>query len=366
MADFREYNKNRRDNRERDRGYGRGRDTSVPFDPKTIKSINAAAFMQSEINNKVVAKMDIATPGGNRIEVSGNQLNLFTLTPRKPLIDCPYVQLRPSYEDAVNKTEECITRVCTKDDSLVMCQMTTEKVASGECIGRKTPITSLEFYIVTNAFVKNNGDEGEEIKFTMFNKITNVFTNIILTDSSDPEKAKSLWNLYNAIKAGNVRTPSIPKPGNLLFYTLFSGEVSVKIETITGEIIEGIVKNYDLPTGHVPSLNIYVKQQDSVGSVGDKNSVGDGDKLRVVSLYMISTIIVNKYSIPDMLGRRAFELGIRGHIVIPHKGNNSIYDYCHSHIDGKDQEIRLDGNVIPFDILNKHDVELTQLVRTIR
>ncbi len=326
---------------------GRGRDTSV--DPKKIKSVNAEALMQSQINNKVVEKMEIATPGGNRLEVSGNQLNLFTLTPRKPLIDCPYVQLKPSYEDAVTKDGECITRICTKGDTTVMCQMSTEKVASGECIGRKTPITSLEFYIVTNAFVKNNDNEGEEFKYVMFNKITNIFTNIALKDHSDPDKNTSLWNLYNAIKAGTVQTPSIPKPGNLLFYTLFSGEVSVTIETITGEVIKGVVKNYDLPTGHVPSLNVYVD-----------------NTLRIVSLYMVSTLVVHKYSIPDMLSRRAFELGIRGHVVIPHKQNNSIFDFCARHKSGKDQEIRMDGNVIPFDILSKHDVELTQLVRTIK
>lgn len=342
-------NRDRRDFRNNERNFrGRGRDTSH-IDPKKIKSINAEALMQSKNNNKVVEKMEIATPGGNRLELSANQLNLFTLTPRKPLIDCPYVQLKPSYEDVVTKAGECITRICTRGESPVMCQMSTEKLASGECIGRKTPITSLEFYIVTNTFIKNNGNEGEEFKLAMFNKITNVFMNIALVDSTDLEKNTSLWNLYNAIKAGNVQTPSVPKPGNLLFYTLFSGEVSVTIETITGEIIEGTVKNYDLPTGHVPSLNVYI-----------------GDTLRVVSLYMISTIFVHKYSIPDMLSRRAFELGIRGHIVIPHKGNNTIYDYCNRHKSGKDQEIRMDGNVIPFDILNKHDVELTQLVRTIK
>lgn len=343
----RDFRNNERNN---DRNFrGRGRDTSVPIDPKKIKSINAEALMQSKINNKVVEKMEVATPGGNRLELSGNQLNLFTLTPRKPLIDCPYVQLKPSYEDMVTKSGECITRICTKGESPVMCQMSTEKVASGECIGRKTPITSLEFYIVTNAFVKNNDNEGEEFKFAMFNKITNIFTNITLIDHSDPEKNISLWNLYNAIKAGTVQTHSIPKPGNLLFYTLFSGEVNVTIETITGEVIEGTVKNYDLPTGHVPSFNIYVD-----------------DTLRVVSLYMVSTLIVHKYSIPDMLSRRAFELGTRGHVVIPHKGNNTIYDYCRRYKTDKDQEIRMDGNIIPFDILSKHDTELTQMVRTIK
>lgn len=332
---------------------GRGRDTSVPIDPKKIKSINAEALMQSEINNKVVERMEVATPGGNRLDVTGNQLNLFTLTPRKPLIDCPYVQLKVSYGDIVTKAEECITRVCTKGDILATCNMSTEKLVSGECVGRKTPITSLGFYIVTNAFVKNNDNEGEEIKFAMFNKITNVFTNITLVNNSDPEKVKSLWNLYNTIKAGTVQTPSIPKPGNLLFYTLFSGEVSVTIETITGEIIKGIVKNYDLPTGHVPSLNVYIEGE-------------NGNTLRIVSLYMVSTMIVHIYTIPDILSRRAFELGIRGHIVIPHKGNNTIYDYCNRYKSGKDQEVRLDGNVIPFDVLNKHDIELTQLARTIK
>lgn len=348
---FKDHNRGNRDRRDfesNERNFrGRGRDTSV--DPKKIKSINAEALMQSKTNNKVVEKMEIATPSGNRLDVTGNQLNLFTLTPRKPLIDCPYIQLKPSYEDIVSKSGECITRICTKGDTLVMCQMSTEKVASGECIGRKTPITSLEFYIVTNAFIRNNGNEGEEFKFAMFNKITNIFTNITLRDNSDPEKNMSLWNLYNAIKAGTVQTHSIPKPGNLLFYTLFSGEVSVTIETITGEVIEGVVKNYDLPTGHVPSLNVYV-----------------GDTLRIVSLYMISTLVVRKFSIPDILGRRAFELGTRGHIVIPHKQNNAIFDFCARYKSGKDQEIRLDGNVIPFDVLNKHDVELTQLVRTIK
>jgi hypothetical protein len=357
---FKEYqqnrgNRDRRDSRNNERGEfrGRGRNTTPPIDPKKIKTINAEALMQSQINNKVVEKMDIATPGGNTLEVVGNQLNLFTLTPRKPLIDCPYVQLKVSYEDITKKFGECITRVCTKGETLEMCQMSTRKLEEGECIGRKTPITSLEFYIVTGAFVKKNNDEGKEFRFCMFNKLTNVFTNIALKDSSDLEKATSLWNLYNAIKAGTVQTPSIPKPGNLLFYTLFSGEVTVTIETITGEVIKGVVKNYDLPTGHVPSLNLYVE--------GETGSV-----LRVISMYMVSTLIVHKYVIPDILSRRAFEFGMRGHVVIPHKGNSVIYDYCRRYRMDKDQEIKLDGNIVPYDVLNKHDTELLNLSRTIK
>lgn len=352
------FDKDDRENRSRGRRYEsndrnfrvRGRDSTSYIDTKKIKTVNAEALMQSQMNNKVVERMEIATPGGNRLDVSANQLNLFTLTPRKPLIDCPYVQLKVSYENANTKTGEYITRVCTKGEKLVVCQMSTEKLISGECIGRKTPITGLAFHVVTNVFIKTNDNEGEEFKFAMFNKITNIFTNITLRDSSDPEKAKSLWNLYNAIKAGTVQTPSIPKPGNLLFYTLFSGEVHVTIETITGEIIKGIVKNYDLPTGHVPSLNIEV-----------------GDTMRVVSLYIVSILIVHKYSIPDVLSRRAFELLLRGHIVIPHKSNNVIYDYCRRYRMDKDQEIKMDGNIGgSYDILNKHDIELTQLVRTIK
>lgn len=354
------YEENRYINKDRRFGHnkrnfgGRGRDTSVPIDPKKIKSINAEALMQSQMNNKVVEKMEIATPGGNMLEVVGNQLNLFTLTPRKPLIDCPYVQLKPSYENAETKEGECITRVCTKDEKPSMCQMSTEKLASGECIGRKTPITSLEFHIVTGAFVKKNNDEGEEFRFCMFNKITNVFTNISLKDNNDPIKNTSLWNLYNSIKAGNIGIVSVPKPGNLLFYTLFSGEVVVEIETITGETLKGTVKRYDLPTGHVPSLFLHVKGEDGK------------ETLRIVSLYLISTLVVYRYKILDVLKRRAFELGLRGHIVISHSGNNTVYDYCNRHMTDKDQQIRLDGNVIPYDPLNKHDIELTQLVRTIQ
>lgn len=362
MNNFRDYQREKENGRDR-RGFGnnnrdfggRGRNTSVTFDAKKIKTVNAEALMQSQINNKVVEKMNVATPGGKRLEITGNQLNLFTLTPRKPLIDCPYVQLKVTYEDITKKFGECITRVCTKGETLEMCQMSTWKLESGECIGRKTPITSLGFHIVTNAFVKDvdTGNEGEEFKFVMLNKITNVFTNLTLRDNKDVEKSTSLWNLYNAIKAGTVQTPSIPKPGNLLFYTLFSGEVTVTIETITGEEIKGVVKSYDLPTGHVPSLNVYVEGE-------------NGNVLRVVSLYMVSTLIVHRYTIPDVLSRRAFELGTKGHIVIPHKGNNTIYDYCNRHKTDKDQEVRMDGNVIPYDALSKHDIELTKAIRTIK
>lgn len=347
---------NRRNNRRSiDRRYSkppriRGKEVET-VDLTNVKHINEDAISRSVYNNMIVDRLEFADPSGRYCSVAGSQLLLYTLTPSKPLIDCPYISLKVTHDITMDKRGDCITRLCTfnkEPGETNMCYITIDKIANGLCVGKKTYLSSHEFWIITGGHIQIDDDD-REFKIGFFNKNINSFLKEEFRENPDVDKAKVLWNLYNAMKSGTVKSPTVPKPGNTLFYTLFSGIIDVDIETITGDNIKGTVKGYELTPGGSPSLNVWVTQE----------------KLRVVPLYTIAVLIVNKYDIPDMLSRRAIELTIRGHIVIPHRGNNSIYDYCKSYKRFKDQEIKLDGNIVPYEQLDKHDMEVSKIVRSI-
>lgn len=344
----RNFRDNRRDFRKPRRPYGK--DTE-DIDLTKIKMVNEDAIKRSEYHNNIVDRLEFSTPSGKYCTVSGHQLLLYTLMPSKPLIDCQYIRLEVAYEDA-EKKKGCIIRLCgfnkTPKDPLEICQVTIEKIAKGMCVGRKTHVASHEFWVVTGGHMQID-EVGKEFKIIFVNKNANALIKEELRLASDPLKAKSLFNLYNAIKTGSVKLPSIPKPGNILFHTLFSGIVNVDIETITGETFKGVVKGYELTPGGSPSLNTWITEE----------------KLRVVPLYTIATMLVEKYQINDMMRRRTLELTLKGHIVIPHPATNSIFDSCKRYMKPKDQEIKLDGTITPFDNLDKHDTELSNVIRTI-
>lgn len=345
----------RNDGRNMDRRYNRpprihGKDVEA-LDLTKVKRINAEALARSVFNNMIVDKLEFSNPSGNYCTVSGNQLLLYTLTPSKPLIDCPYISLKVTHEITMDKHGDYITRLCTfnkKPGETDMCYLTIDKIASGLCVGKKTYLSSHEFWIVTGGHIQID-EEDREFKIGFFNKNANSFLKEEFRENPDNDKAKVLWNLYNAMKTGIIKSPTIPKPGNNLFHTLFSGIVDIDIETITGEKIKGVIKGYELTPGGSPSLNVWISQE----------------KLRVVPLYTIAVMIINKYDIPDMLSRRTVELITNGHVVVPHRANNTIYDYCKSYKRFKDQEIKLDGNISPYEQLDKHDMELTKIIRSI-
>lgn len=333
--------------------FGRGKD-SVEIDLTKVKMVNEDAIKRSEYHNKIVDKIEFISPSGRFCFVSGNQLLYFTLTPTKPLIDCHYIKLVKTVEtidNAKNKNDIYFIRACSlnKKEGEIFdnCHMTNQKIADKKCVGKKFQTSSLEFWIITNGFIQDEDNE-KEFKIGFFNKIANGFIKEEFRDNGDNLKTKSLYNLYNAIKTGSIKVISIPKPGNTLFHTIFSGIVKIDIETITGDNLKGTVKGYEFSPGGYPSLNIYIE-----------------DKLRIVPLYIIATMIIEKYEVNDILSRRAIELTMKGHIVIPHRGNNVIYDYCNRYKTDKDQEIKLDGTMIPFNQFDKHDIEIKNIIRNI-
>ena len=124
----------------------------------------------------------------------------------------------------------------------------------------------------------------------------------------------------------------------------------MEIETIRGDILRGVVIGYEFTPGGHPSLNLFFKEDEV-------------EKLRVLPLYTICMMVVYNYKTNDILGSRAIDITLAGHIVIPHRGNNKIYDYCKMGKTGKEQEIKLDGTVSPFDQLDKHDLEIKRMIR---
>lgn len=346
MRDYR--NNNRKKNYKQNNNPIRYGINTVEIDQKKIKTVNEEAIKRSEFNNKIVDKMVFYSRTGKYCTISGNQLLYFTLTPTSPLIDCPHIRLKMTYGGENNK-EPCTTRLCNlnnKDNggNLEICQMSIQKIADGKCIGKKFQGASIEFWIITNGYMEED-DNKREVKIVFLNKNLQFENGGEFRDNKDPIKSKGLWNLYNSIKTGNVKVTSIPKPGNILFHTLFSGIVDVDIETITGEELKGTVKGYEFTPGGHPSLNLWI-----------------GDKLRIIPLYTISVMVVKKYDLNDILSRRVVELTLNGHIVIPHRMNNKIYDYCKRNKMDKDQEITLDGMIKPLETLDKHDIELQKLI----
>jgi hypothetical protein len=150
----------------------------------------------------------------------------------------------------------------------------------------------------------------------------------------------------------------LPKPGNdVIFHTLFCGDVECEIETIGREILKGTVKGYHNPTGGVPSLFLWT---------GD----GNNRELHETLLDNISMIIVNKYVLKERIRRWAMEMILKGHVVIVHPiGSkvepNTIFDYCKSKKLGRQQIIRNDGMIEPEDKFDEHDKELRSIIDAI-
>lgn len=357
--DNRNYRNNRRNDTRIRKNFGRGKD-SVEIDMTKVKHVNEDAIKRSEQNNKIVDNIVLSSPSGRYITLGGNQSMYFTLMPTKPLIDCKYIRLLETVEirdDAKNKKNIIYVRGCTLgkkyDEIPGICSLSNEKIAEKKCFGNKFQGASIEFLVVTGGFIQIDDIE-KEFKVAFLNK-NNTFLKEEFRDNLDTLKNKSLWNLYNAIKSGNVKTWTVPKPGNTLFHTMFSGEVDVEIETITGDIIKGVVKGYEFTPGGHPSLNLIMKEQGQDGQVQEKP--------RVVPLYTISVMLIYKYKTDDILSKRAIDLTLKGHIVIPHRGNNTIYDYCKRSKSEKEQEIKLDGTILPFDQLDKHDLEIKSIIK---
>ena len=317
------------------------------IDLTKMKKVNVEAIERSKFNNMLVKKLNYYNKSGTYCTISGGLLSIFTLTPSKALIDCNYIRLKVTKGED-EKRQECITRICVLNpERLELCRLTVEKINEGKCFGRKSFVTSHEFWVVTNGTLSCE-DKKTEFKIGLFNyNMPNGFTDQEFDVNPNKQKAESLRNLYEKMKAGIISSPTVPKPGNIIFHTLFSGEVSIDIQTIMGESIKGTVKGYNLPPGGTPSLNVWISE----------------NKLKVIPLYMVESMITNDYKIIDVMRRRTLSLLMNGHIVIPHEGNRTIYDYCKSAFKGKEQAISIDGNVIPRDFADTHDMEIDKIIK---
>ena len=251
----------------------------------------------------------------------------------------------------INKKEVYYIRGCTynkKEGEIPdICNIGNKRIQEQKCVGNKFQTSSIEFWIVTKGVLHFN-DTKREFHIMMINKTSNMFETIELRNNPNNDKASCLWNLYNGMKSGRVKISELPKPGNTLFYTVFSGDVGVEIETITGKSLKGTVKKYELTPGGHPSLNFYDEK--------------DNGKLMVIPLYMISTMIITKCNTDDIFSKKAVELTMNGHIVIPHRDNYMIIDYCNRPKLDKDQLIQLDGSMTPFNQFDKHDTEVKNIM----
>ncbi len=352
---FKNPNPRRNDRKPGGRRPKYGRDTynsdKLKTEKEKSKTVNAEAIERSKLNNKIISKMLFSSPSGKYIELQDNLSIYFTLTPSKPLIDCKYIRLLETVEtkdELSNKRNTYFTRGCmyNKKEGEIPepCIISNEKINSGGCVGNKFQSSSIEFLIASGGTQNIDGFE-KEFKIMFVNKKLE-FIKLEFIDNPDPLKNNALFTLYNDVKGGVIKTPTIPKPGNTLFHTLFSGEVDVEIETLTGDSVSGTVKGYEFTPGGHPSLNVW-----------------SGETLRIVPLYNVGIINVKDYKNNDVLSKRAIDLTLLGHIVIPHRGNNTIYDYCKRNKNGKEQDIKLDSTMIPFDQHDKHDVEVKAIMR---
>lgn len=324
-----------------------GRDVK-DIDISKMKKITIEAIERSKYNNMLVRKLAYYNKSGMFCTINEGLLSIFTLTPSKPLIDCDHIRLKVTKGPEDDKKQENITRICVMNhDQPEICRLTNEKIKDGKCFGKKSYVSSHEFWVVTNGTILC---ENEKTKFKVgfFNcNIPNGYTDQEFEVNPDKQKAESLRDLYEKMKVGIISSPTIPKPGNLIFHTLLSGEVDVNIQTILGELIIGKIKGYNLTPGGTPSLNVLISE----------------NILKVIPLYIIESMIANDYKINDILRRRALAMLMNGHIVIPHAGNNTIYDYCKAAFKGKEQAIGMDGNIVPRDMVDRHDMEIDKIIK---
>jgi len=374
---------------------------------KKIKNVDFAGIIPRTINNnKIVEHLTFKNPLGESTTINGGLLQYFTLTPSKPLIDCKYLRMLQTIEsyELIEKVErnEFVERVEIIDsknkdtikpgmverkevlrvteklmggDKIIKkknvsyirgciygkkdgevpepCVLTNEKIAEKRCMGNSFTGSSLEFYVISNGLMeKDTFDEEKPFRILYVNKQWKLLESLF-KDNSDIIKRDSLFNFYNAMKDGRLKMKSKVNPGNTLFHTLFSGEVDVEIETLSGgDKLKGTVKGYELTPGGHPSLNVWTGE-------------GENKRLRFVPLYMIGTMEIIKYKLDDLLSKRAVEMTLKGHIVIPHRGNNCIYDYCKTGYTGEEQEIKLNGTIYPNNDDN-HDMELRKIISEIK
>lgn len=338
--DRRDFRRDDRKNYRRDRPYERG----IEFERKKMKDIRPEALERSKFNNMVVDKLGFHDRD-KYITVTGKQLNLYTLMPSRPILTCPYTKLGMTYTDPKDKRTFFQMRMCLLDQSIpTVCRMTTEKKEIGKCFGVYTKGSSLDFWVVSNGTI-DNGKVKKPFKTAFFNKNLKLDKEEF-SINPDIEKANSLKKLYEAMRNGSKYLATIPKPGNLLFHTLFSGDVKLIAVTTTGEDISGIVKGYENVPGGQPSLKLYIGPDDK--------------KLRMLPLYMVGYMIVEDFSV-DLLAKRCIQLMTNGHIIIPHRGNNTILDICRSDRQ-YDMIIHNNGDIVPFDHNNRHDYEVRDII----
>jgi hypothetical protein len=310
---------------------------------RRIKEVKPEALERSQFNNMVVDEIVFHDKEKN-IKIKGKQLNLYTLMPSRPILNCPYIKLGMTYTDPKDKRTFFQIRMCLLDSTIpTVCRMTTERKNKGRCFGNYVKGSSIDFWIVSNGVI-DDGIEKHSFKVAFLNKNKLKFDKEEFSVNPNIEKANSLKNLYQALKSGTKYLETIPKPGNLIFHTLFSGMVMLKAVNLMGEGISGIAKGYENVPGGQPSLKVWINETKEV----------------MLPLYMIGYMIIDNYDV-DQLAKRSLKLMMNGHIIIPHRGNNTILDICRS--DRKnDMIIMMSGDINPFDPNNNHDLDVRNIL----
>ena len=333
---------------------------------KRPKIPNEEAIQRSIIHGRQLNKMEFVSPTGRSCLVKDGMLTYFTLTPSRPLLICQYVITDMTEGFPGERRDRCNMRHCTlgrgpadiKERKLEICHITDEKINAGRCFAKRSKMSAIDFWVVTNGSMTIDGVT-REFPVAFFNKLRNDFIgSVVSSDNPNINKVGILRSVYDAARTGRINTPILPKPGNDgLFHTLFSGNVECEIETFGREILKGTVEGYHNPTGGIPSLFLW-------------ENIDGGRKLSETILDTISMIIVNKYEMKERTRRWAMEMILKGHIIIVHPVGskvepNTIFDYCKSNKLGRQQIIHNDGKIELEDKFDEHDKELRNIIETV-
>lgn len=323
------------------------------FEEKRIKPITQDMIERTTYNNMVVDQLGFYDSQGKYINVTGKQLNLFTLTPSAPTIICRYIGFGMTITDSIDKRVMMQVRMCSKDEPhKVVCRKTESCPADLIQLGENG------FWVVCDGII-DNGEAKMPFKIGFFDKIHRTYDPApAFSKNPDEEKAMSLLRHYNGIKSGVVSPKNRPKPGNEIFRTLFSHEnevstiIFIKSQKLrTGEKIQGIVKGYEEATRGQPSLKVWTKESN----------------MRPIDISQIDFLLVNSYKAP-MWRKISIELLMQGHLILPHperEGGMSI-DVCGGWKGENDLLIHSNGDLSKRNDGDKHNREVMEIIEKIK
>ncbi len=320
------------------------------FEEKKIKPITPDMLERASFNNMVVDQLGFYYQT-RYMNVSGKQLNLFTLTPSAPLIACKHLTLGMTITDPNDSRTKMHVRICSKEEShQVTCRRTelcpTELIQLGEN----------GFWVICDGKI-DNGENIMPFRIGFFDKIHHIYDpSPTFSKHPDEDKASSLIRYYNAAKSGSGNWRSDPKPGNGIFRTLFSHENEVSTLIVTksqkknGEKIRGIVKGYEDVTRGQPALKLWTNE----------------GKQRMIDISQIAFMLVEDYKSP-LWRKISIELMTHGHLIIPHpeKGAGMSIDVCYAWKGENDLLIHSNGELSKRDDNDKHNREVRDIIENI-